>query len=354
MVILTKEKGQTMKKNIFGKTLILCYLLIFSLLGNSIVLSQDKDSRLSDLEKELKQAAGNIIKSDLKDIHETLSHSKYNITADLKISAIPSNARKEISDIQERIRAMIIATARKIEDSHDIKIKIDEEGIEVSSQNKEQIDRISTATKKTNISLSSYAFAVEYFVNMNKSLIGVAKAEKDKKKKLGIYIKQAIYVYELSEVIISMIDNLSSQGIEELRQIHKEEQYDIISMEEKIKEMDDDSQAKGWLNALDQVQNHWVKVLSVLEKQETKTEEFANHKERFERIRQKAAMQIKVLEKTRVIKEVYMSMEAIHNIVQIQDIPLLRLDKEEILTLIGGGDLEGEGTADKKVPLKLQ
>ena len=149
-----------------------------------------------------------------------------------------------------------------------------------------------------------------------------------------------------------MIDNLSSQGIEELRQIHKEEQDDIISLKKQIEKIEDDSQTKGWLNALDEVQNHWGKVLSVLQRQDDKIQEFTNHKKRFERIRQKAAMQIKVLEKTRVIKEVYSSMEAIHTIVQIQDIPLLRLDKEEILTLIGGGNLEGEGTADKNVPLK--
>ncbi len=341
-----------MTANLYQKTIFLCYIIIFSLLGNSIVLSQNKDSNLSEIEKELKQAAENIMKSDLENIQDTLVSGGYNITSDLKISAIPSKNREDILHVQNRIKAMIIATAQKIEDGHDFKIEIDDKKIGVTEQRKEQAERISTATKETNISLSSYGFAVEYFVNMNKSLIDTAKNEKDKKKKLRLYIKQAIYVYELSSIIIDIIDNLGSHGIEELRQIHREEQDDIINLKKQIEKMEDDPQTKGWLNALDEVQNHWGKVLSVLKKQDDRVREFTDHKQRFERIRQKAAMQIKVLEKTGIIKEVYSSMEAIHSLVKIQDIPLLRLDKEEVLTLIGGGSLEGEGTAGKKVQLK--
>ena len=210
-------------------TFLWCVIIIFSFIGNSIVLSQDQNPDISDLENELKQTAEQLMKSDLEDIRESLLSGGYNITSDLKISAIPTKVRKEIVETQKQIKYLIIAAAKKIEDGHDFKIEIDEEGIGISEQHKEQASRISDAIKTTNISLSSYGIAVEYFVNMNKSLIDAAKRENDHKKKLRMYLTQAIYVYELSIIIMDMIDNFNTHGIEEIRQIHKEEERTITS-----------------------------------------------------------------------------------------------------------------------------
>lgn len=329
---------------------LVCYLF-FSLIGNSIALSQDHNLNTSKIESELKQTAEKMMESDLERIQEALLSEGYNITSDLIISAIPAKTREEIVEIQKKMKYLIFATAKKIEDGHDFKIIIDEDGIEVTKDQSKQAERISDAIKTTNISLSSYGIAVNYFVDMNKPLIDAAEKEKDNKKKLKLYIKQAIYVYELSSVIMDMIDNLSIQGIEDLRQIHKEESDDIAKMKKNIKEMGDDPQSENWLKALDAVEGVWKQVLLGLEGQEGNINELNAHKKKFEDIKRKAAMQIKVLEKTHIAKGIFESIEAIKAVIEIPDIILLRLGEEEIHTLLGSS-LIGEGARDKNVPLK--
>lgn len=328
-----------------------CVILFFSFIGNSIALSQNHNSNTSKIESDLKQTAEKMMESDLNSIHKILLSEGYNITSDLNISAIPSKTREEIVEIQKKMKYLIFATAKKIEDGHDFKIRIDEDGIGVTEDQNKQAGRISDAIKTTNISLSSYGIAVNYFIDMNKPLIDAANNEKDDRKKLKLFIKQAIYVYELSAVIIDMIENLSTQGIEDLRQIHKEESDDIANMKKNIKEMGDDPQSENWLKALDAVEVVWERVLLDVEGQEGNIEDFNAHKEKFENIKKRAAMQIKVLEKTQIAKGVFDSIAAIKTVIEIPDIILLRLGEEEIRTLIGS-TLIGEGTRDKNVQLK--
>lgn len=326
------------------KSVCLYGFIIISLLGNSIAISQGQGSDKSNLENELEKAteelthaAKNVTMKKLKNVEDLLSKGGWDIdTDDWAIISVDNQVREDIAEIQKNIKNLFLATAKKLEEKDEIEIRVDDSGIGLSKGQNEKIKRLSESKEKTNITIGSQAMAIKVLLKINEDLISLAKAEKDRKKKKHMYLTQAIFVYELSSITIDMIDHLKKHGIEDLRTLYKEEMEDMAKMENEFNKMveeDDDQQAKNWLEALDAIREEWNMLLGFLNKQENWIKNIKESKQKFEKITKKAVLQISLLEKGIIAEKVMDQITAVKSVLEIEDIPLLRLGGEEAISL---------------------
>lgn len=354
-----------MRNKITKQIVFLYCFIIFNLLGSSITFSQGQVSDRSDLEKELEQkseeltqAAKNVTKNKLEKIEGFLSKGGWDIdTKGWKIISVSESARERIAEIQTEIKQLFIATAEKFEE------KMDEEGkgyspsgIGLPEGQKEKIRRISESKNQTNITIGSQAMAIKVLLKVNDDLIALARQEEDREKKKDMYLKQAVFVYELSSITIDMINNLSTHGIEDLRNLYKEQMEEFAEMEtefNKMVEVDNDQQAKDWLGALDVLRKQWNTLFSFIGKQEDWIKKLKEEKGKFEDISKKAIIQIKLLLSGIIAEKIMEQIASVQAVLDVNDIPLLVLGENETFSLFtmppSGKDFE-----DRSIKLKAQ
>jgi hypothetical protein len=353
-------------RNKITKQIIFIYCVItFSLLGTPIVFSQGQVSDTSDLEKELEQkseeltqAAKNIAIKKLENIEDFLSKGGWDIdTEDWKIIPVSEEIREKIAEIQTGIKDLFIATALSIEEEENIEIKVDNSGIGLSKKEAEKRNKMFESNKDSTTTIRSRAMAIKVLYRINEDLIAVAKQEEDPKKKSNMYLTQAVFVYELSSIIMGMIDNLSATSIEDLRNIYKDQMEEISNMETEAKKMveknENDQQAKDWLGALDVLREKWNIFLSTLGKQEDWIKKLKDSKEKFEGIAKKAVYQIKMLEMKTFVEELSEEIEGIVSVLEIENIEILPLGRDDINALFAVQPM-GKDFEDKSIKLKAQ
>ena len=353
-------------RNKATKQIVFLYcVIIFSLLGNSIALSQSQVSDKSDVERKLEQkaqelthAASNVTKKKLEKIEDFLSKGGWDIdTEDWIIIPVSEEIREEIAKIQTSIKDLFIATALSIEEEESIEIQVDNSGIGLSKKEAEKRNEMFKSNKNSTTTIRSRAMAIKVLYGINEDLIAVAKQEEDPKKKSNMYLTQAVFVYELSSIIIGMIDNISTTSIDDLRYIYKDQMEEISKMETEAKKMveknKNDQQAKDWLGGLDALRERWNIFLSSLGKQEDWIKKLTESKEKFEEIAKKAVYQIKMLEMKSFVEKLSEEIEGIVSVLEIENIEILPLGRDDINALFAVQPM-GKDFEDKSIKLKAQ
>lgn len=353
-------------RNTFTNQIIFLYcVIIFSLLGIPIAFSNGQVSGTSDLEskleqksEELTQAAKNVAIKKLEKIEDFLSKGGWDInTEDWKIIPVNEEIRDEIAKIQTGIKDLFIATALSIEEEENIEIQVDNSGIGLSKKEAEKRSKMFESNKDITTTIRSQAMAIKVLCRINEDLIAVAKQEENPKKKSKNYLTQAVFVYELSSIIIGMIDNLSTTSIEDLRNIYKDQMEEISKMETEAKKMvernKNDQQAKDWLGALDVLREKWNIFLSSLGKQEDWIKKLKESKEKFEEITKKAVYQIRMLEMKSFVEKLTDEIEGIVSVLKIENIEILPLGRDDINALFSVQPM-GRDFEDTSIKLKAQ
>ena len=277
------------------------------------------------------------------------------------------NVRTRIPQLKEEMRAIIIAAAEQIEQEHDLEIRVDDEGIQLTHTEKEKFDQFRDAIEKTNISLQSYALAVQLLIEVNSVLVEQAKKEEDPERKRYLYARQAAFVHELTSIIIEMLTSLTTEGLREIRSIHQDELAEIVSLKNRMNARESQAldeadrqrasqRTKDWLKALDQVKEEWASVLQFLATQESWINDARGARKRFELVKEDASIQLGVLERIMIVTEVSEALGSLEAITKVQDIPLLHLDAETALSLLQIKPYELEmpekAAGEKKVDVK--
>lgn len=356
------EKENTM---IRIKKVLVGGIIILNAFCTSVALSKDQESNLSGLESKLEEAAKNLVEKNLKEMKHSLDSADlehgpsagFRISPDLMIGGAKDAVRQKIAKIRKNIKAIVITAALNIEKGYDFSIKISEDELVMSENQKKKMKKFADSIRNTNVSVKSIVMTVNILLGINDSLIDAAEKEENTEKKRIMYATQAVLVYELSSILKDMLDSLGTRDIDELRNIFNEEMNEISKIENRIKQLvdsEDDPQYKkllekradDWLSALNITRNNWNGVLSILNDQEDWIESWKKSKKRFDTISKEASIQLDVIERIHIVSKVMETIESLREVMAKTDIPLLHLDKETALALIGmqpfGGDIEGE------------
>jgi len=344
--------------NSFLKTQILSIVfLFFTVAGPSVA------GEVGKLQDKLRSVGEEAIGEQLRGMRSDINsgalsigeHGKYQVSTNIiQISEISSEVKARIKGRKEAIKKIIWETAKAIEDDRKSTLTVTHNNMNLSVDQKEKADKLNQAIRDNNVSLNSLALAIESTVNISKDLYDAANSETDNQRKHDLYINYTVFVYELASIVSDLISDFDKGGTEELTSLYNERSSEVEKIKGRIKNRIDiyknrlnakkitqdvfDSRVKQyeeWVLALDYSLSSWDYVFDILGKQEVWTKKLKDNITKFNDLRDEAGLQLEILAEIGIARDVINSVESIEKIIDIADVPLLRLDAKIAEQMLG-------------------
>ena len=334
----------------------------------------------NDYEQKAREALSKIVSEQIEQIKETANTTGSKNEKNLKgyvlssqirtFSDIPKNIDGEINTIKTHIQLLIKQIALDIEINREGAsgvLSLDENGNISYKANPNLPEELNTKRKellesglKNNVSIRSASLALRLLVGINKQLVEQALAAKDRKTKERLYMTQAIYVYEISDIVLSLLDSLSLDGVGIIDKLHAGAKLRVatnINNINKQREMAAKLKLDGLLTqenfdkeltSLDLIEKANTKSLDVWEKmlikvgsQQAYLDNLKKKREIIAYKQSKAKIQIETLRDLRGAASLRDSIGSIDDIIDAVDqLDLLVLDEKAVADLLGGYESE--------------
>lgn len=320
-------------------------------------------SSIENAEDEIIQAGKNAVRNTLNDHFKVVDkiQNNYELTnASLICSNIEANKdiskslRKSVASLGTAIRAMIIETARKVENRTFLTV---EEAIKNIKFNKLQTDRansICSGQKEIRASYQSLRVSIEVFRRINYELLNEIKESKttsSSRKQIDLLLKNSILVYELANVIVNILEEFQLKGKDILLTVRQE----IINEIKKNKDEDDklllrykdntdvsDALLKGAINDINlREQNRnivmklWNDMVVKIEEMEKNVTVIQKQISNLSLLRDNAKNQLDFLQIVTVTQMMKDNLDAVEGLLQIDEIPLATLTPDYLCDLLG-------------------
>lgn len=324
--------------------------------------------------KKSKKALDAIVKNQIEKLSILANSTKSSNSKNVKgyvlsshiqtFSDIENNVKNEIDTMRYNIKTLIIRIASEIEVKNDSsgRLSIDEEGNVNYFSNKklpedinDKQENLLKANLKNSISVRSIELAVRLLANINSELINQGKSAKTKKQKEKIYMKQAVYVYEMSDMLLDLLNEIGLEGAKVIYSIYAETKNKVdnrlIEINEQKKKVDIlveknfmsqsiGVKEKDSLALIQQANKKSLEVWDDILAKVGSQEKFLAHlKEQTELIaykKENARLQLATLRDMRVIGEVKNTIGSLDKLVDsVSNLELLVLDKHTVKQLLG-------------------
>jgi len=279
-------------------------------------------------------------------------------------SDIDSHIKNEINSMRHEIKSLIIRVALEIEINNDSsgKLGIDDSGNVYYNSNKklpkdtnDKQEKLLKANLQNSVSVRSIELAVRLLANINSELIEQGKNAKTAKEKEKIYMKQAIYVYEMSDMLLELLNKINLDGAGVIYSIYNEAKRKskkrISDIDEEKKKVDSLVQ-KGMMSqetgtkekesyrliqqASQKSLEVWDEILKKIGNQEKFLAHLKQQKELIEFKRKKALFQLEALRDIRTVREVKDTIGSLDKLVDsVSSLELLVLDEYTVQQLLG-------------------
>jgi len=271
---------------------------------------------------------------------------------------IPGYVDSEIAAIRESIRVLIFQVATDIENSGGAtsrKITINNQGIDFEPPPDafEPSQKLMEAKRKNNVSVRSIQLAIQLLSSVNTKLIEHAREAKGELKKRW-YITQASYIYEMADIVLTVLKDVSLEGkpvIEQIRQEHQgrlqkriteiQREIERIKREQQNKRISEDEATNLqysyslMIRANKKSVQAWGDLMAKVNSQETWINDIKKRALSVELVRNAAKHQLETLRDITVISEMTDLFTSIDDLVAaIKDIKLLDLTDEEVSEML--------------------
>ncbi|MDM8545818.1 hypothetical protein QUF61_04950 [Candidatus Venteria ishoeyi] len=215
------------------------WFLILLLTSSTLIISPlaQANSYAEQAEKRLENMVRNKIK-ELKGIaNSTDSKHDDNIkpfvlsTHIRSFSDIPKAIDADIAEIRQTIRLLIrvVATDIEVSGGHSGALTLTDKGDiryeknpNLSDKLNEKREQLLKANLSNSVSVHSAALAIKMLTNINKTLKQQAGTTKNRKQKEKIYMTQAIYIYEMADIVLELIDSVTLDGKSAIDKLHQD------------------------------------------------------------------------------------------------------------------------------------
>ncbi len=328
----------------------------------------------STYELKARKALNNIVSDQIKKIHEQANSARssdaayvdgFTLSGDIvRFKDIPRKVDEQINLIKRQVYLLIkkVATDIELNKGTSGTLILNDKGEVLYLPNESiphQIDvkreKLLRANLKNSVSIRSAFLAFNLMSELNKELTTKAQAEQDRKTKEKLLITQAIYVYEMSEMVLQLLSGLELEGTATIFSLHQNMQnrvnqhvHQIDAHKEKAKALKEkglisEEALVSELNSLDlliRANNRsldaWTDILLKTGKQK---EFLANVKMKKDLIaykKDKAKIQLETLRDLAQTAELRDSIGSLDDIVaSVANLDLVILDEETISTLLG-------------------
>lgn len=337
-------------------------------------LSKLKFTAKQDFTKKSKKALDEIVKKQIEKMNtlanSTNSANENNIKGFVlsshirTFSDIDTHIKNKINTMRNEIKDLIIRIALEIEINNDTsgKLGIDDRGNIYYQSNKnlpkntnDKQEKLLKANLQNSVSVRSIELAVRLLANINSELIEQGKRAKTGKQKEKIYMKQAVYVYEMSDMLLELLNKINLDGAGVIYSIYdeaeKKSKKRIADIDEEKKKVDSLVQ-KGMMSqetgtkekesyrliqqASQKSLEVWDEILKKIGNQEKFLVHLKKQKELIKFKRKKALFQLEALRDIRTVKEVKNTIGSLDKLVDsVSSLELLVLDEYTVQQLLG-------------------
>jgi len=278
----------------------------------------------------------------------------------LKLSNIEENVIAQIESRKKAIKAIILNTAGQIEAGENPTIIFDLGGEKFTTPKVAQKEeRLAKAFKENRISLNSLVLAIKATASLSKNLYQAANQESNAKKKLPLFVEYTAFVYEMSSIVIEVIQDFTLGGVEEIKTLYDERLKKVNSLKQRIteklirpyqvllenKEITEEEyklatkQYSEWNKALKVSLDGWKRVFSVIDDQDTWANNIKNKLAEFKRRKLEAGFQLEVLMEIDITRTMLAHLKGLEKLANLELPELLILDEETARDLIGRIDV---------------
>jgi len=368
------------------KQIVLATLLSFSLSSaaysspsdsnTSIKQGSKKISSESDYERKARAALKKITTEQIEKIKEVANNTGSANEKNLKgfvlstqissFSDIPKNIDLEVESLKKQTQFLIRKIALDIEinrKSYRGVLTLDDNGQITYKSNTnlpKDLDRkrkdLLESNLKNSVSIRSASLALKLLAGINKDIIEKAKQAKDRKLKEKLYMQQAIYVYEISDIVLSLLDSISLDGKDTILKLHKQAEERVNNSISSLEKQKDEAKQlnreglmskKGLekeLSGLDLMEKAnersletWKGVLKQIGNQQKFLDNLKSKRKLIAYKQSKAKLQIETLRDLRGVATLRDSIGSIDDIIDTVDqLDLLVLDEKAVTELLGG------------------
>jgi hypothetical protein len=344
--------------------------LLLVLLNISIGFTEPNDSDKKKVEK----ALDSIVKKQLNRIRDKSNSSGsddekningYVLSSHIRsFSDIPKNIDHEIEEIKEQTRLLIRRMAMDIEvsggDSGILTVSDDgeihyEPNPKLPKNLNKKRESLLKANLKNSVSVRSAAMAIHLLANINEGLKSQAYKAKTRQQKEKVYILQAVYIYEMADITLELLNSLVLEGKPIIDKLHGEAKSrvqarieDINRQRVKAKNLEEEGlltlkQFKGEENtytlmekANEQSLDAWNKLILTVGKQQDFIANLKSKKGLIEYKRDKAKLQMETLRDLRQAAELRDAIGSLDDLVaSVSSLDLLVLDERTVRVLLG-------------------
>lgn len=368
---------------------ICCVLTITNITLNFAYAQQETTQSESSYKQDLIEkinAAEEIAREEIVNLHNTVNSTNSSDERNIRgfvlstevrtFKNIPKNVDEEIALIRRRIRTLIFHVATDIELSNKSgRLRIESGGILVYEDLPEntikKYERLMEAKRKNNVSIRSVQLAIQLLASLNKRLIAEAENEEISiQLKRKLYVTQAAYVYEMADIVLEILDEISLEGkpiLEDIKQKHEQRiQKRLSEMDSELKEIirlketgiitnnqaTKHQKSYALLKAANQASlKAWEDLMNKVTKQENWLNQMKSQKDLIKVKRNLAKRQLETLRDILVIGEMFSLVDSMDDLVAtIQDLELLELDEETVRELLFGKPNWGDDGSGVKIP----
>jgi len=347
--------------NYVKKIFLLILSLFILILIPNIYAEVDEEKQRQKLEKigqDIIRDQFMQLRSEIKDACEDRGEDgRFKVTTDIiDLANINDMISTKIDGRKKAIKQIIWQTANDIEAGRDFTLSFDGNKLKISRNKLKQIESLNSAIKQNSISINSLAIAIKAVVETSTLLYEKALKEKNKDRKFNLYIEYTAFAYELSSIVIELLENHKIQGIEELNQIYQQRKNSIDRLIGRLKNMNERCKRKlekgsitkekynkeikdnlDAIAALNTTLLGWKNIFSIIDKQKDWANKIKNRTELFREMRDKAGLQLDILKELGFAKEIQASIQNIDYISEIANIPLLPINEDLAIELLGLG-----------------
>ncbi len=148
-----------------------------------------------------------------------------------EFSDIPDAVNEDIANIKNAIQLLVkkVATDIELSNGNSSAINVDQFG-QLTYQRKSNLPsslnakrkKLLTAHMQNSVTVRSAAIAIRLLVSTNENLKQAALTAKSRKDKERLFITQAIFVYEVADIALKIIDSVKLNGKSVIHELHQE------------------------------------------------------------------------------------------------------------------------------------
>jgi len=343
-----------------------CVLIcLVSILLNNSEASQNSTKEIKEVDqrKKLEQIGNDVvqgqyfsIRSDMKEACKLIGKDgRYIVSTDFfLLRNVDEKIKAKIDRRKKAIKEIIWTTAADIEAKRNTGITFNGKEFNLSGQKTKQIELLNQAIQNNSISLRSLSIAIKGFVSTSTLLYENALTEKDPNTKSDLYIEYTAFAYELSSIVIELLENFSREGINDLNNLYNERKIEVDRLKGRINNMKEknkrylseglideqkyQSKIKGYDNyieALDATLTGWQKIFVILDKQEAWAKKLKSKTRIFKDLRDEAGLQLDILAEVKTTMTILSNIKDIEEISEVAEVPLLPINANLVQDLLG-------------------